>query len=387
MENDSSLNITANESTLVLLPIGAVTFAPFLLLELVAAIVSNAILLALVILACVKKLNNNINIYLFSLAIGGLIGAYNIFCTLTIVLARQWALRLVPCYLSRIVVITDIVFFNIIYIFISQDKLKAVKDPFYGRPTNKRAYTKSAIIWIASAGSGLLIGLSPIGIASSESDLHELFIEQGYFICFALPNTQIMSNIRFILPTTYALSFFTVTTIAIAITLSNFTRILLELQKLKKLRLRFANESRTRRVIRINQLDKPLYRTGEERTAKSLALIYSIQVSCSLISYIMYYISTIGNYIQPPPMIRNRPDFPIYFIVLVIVHYLPCINPIFLILSNKRLRIRVKELFRCTLNPEVEESPMHQLATKKITGSLLVEKTNKIVPLIITKEQ
>ena len=70
MENDSSLNITANESAILLLPIGAVALAPFLLLELVAAIVSNAILLALVILACAKKLNNNIAIsyqYLFVL--------------------------------------------------------------------------------------------------------------------------------------------------------------------------------------------------------------------------------------------------------------------------------------------------------------------------------
>ena len=78
MENDSSLNTTANESALVLLPLGAVAFASFLLLELVAAIVSNAILLALVILACVKKLNNNINIYLFTLGTGGLIGAFDI---------------------------------------------------------------------------------------------------------------------------------------------------------------------------------------------------------------------------------------------------------------------------------------------------------------------
>ena len=114
MENDSNLSMTANESTLLqLLPIGAVAFAPFLLLELVAAIVSNAILLALVILACAKKLNNNINIYLFSFAIGGLIGAFNIFCLLAIVVARRWALEFVLCNVSRFVTTIYNIFFSL----------------------------------------------------------------------------------------------------------------------------------------------------------------------------------------------------------------------------------------------------------------------------------
>ena len=103
MENDSSLNATANQSDLVFLPIGAVAFAPFLLLELVAAIVSNAILLALVILACVKKLNNNINIYLFSLAIGGLIGAFELLSLTTLVIARTWVLGSALCYATFLI--------------------------------------------------------------------------------------------------------------------------------------------------------------------------------------------------------------------------------------------------------------------------------------------
>ena len=118
-----------------LLPIGAVAFAPILLLELVAAVVSNTILLALVILACVHKLNNNINIYLFSLAIGGLIGAFNIFSLLVLVVARRWILGLAVCNMSRFVVIVYDFFFLFIYLIIGQDKLKAVKDPltFHGQ--------------------------------------------------------------------------------------------------------------------------------------------------------------------------------------------------------------------------------------------------------------
>ena len=89
-----------NDSVPLLLPIGAVAFAPFLLLlELVAATVSNAILLALVILACVKKHNNNINIYLFSLALGELVGAVDIFCLLFLIVGRRWVLVFAVFYL------------------------------------------------------------------------------------------------------------------------------------------------------------------------------------------------------------------------------------------------------------------------------------------------
>ena len=150
MENDSNLNTTVNESVLVLVPIGAVVFAPFLLLELVAAIVSNAILLALVILACVKKLNNNninINIYLFSLAIGGLMGAFEIFCLISLVIARSWVLGADLCSMNFFNMIAYNAIFVLIYLLISLDKLKGVKDPLRGRPTNKKASVALAVVW------------------------------------------------------------------------------------------------------------------------------------------------------------------------------------------------------------------------------------------------
>ena len=149
MENDSNLNTTVNESVLVLVPIGAVAFAPFLLLELVAAIVSNAILLALVILVCIKKLNNNninINIYLFSLAIGGLMGAFEI-CLISLVIARSWVLGTDLCSMNFFNMIAYNAIFVLIYLLISLDKLKGVKDPLRGRPTNKKASVALAVVW------------------------------------------------------------------------------------------------------------------------------------------------------------------------------------------------------------------------------------------------
>ena len=378
MENDSSLNTTLNESALVLLPIGAVAFAPFLLLELVAAIVSNAILLALVILACVKKLNNNINIYLFSFAIGGLIGAFNIFCLLALVVARRWALGFAICSINYSAENVYNVLFIFIYLLISRDKLKGVKDPLHGRPTNKRAYVNSALIWVACIGAGIIFSISWIWTSLNSQDL---LLVHGNFICFGLTSLRVNERTRFILLSIFLISFLIVSSILIAITLSNFVRIILELQRLKKLRLRFANESRTSDKIRINGQDKPLYHTGEERTAKSLTLVYFIQFSCILISYLMFYIQTIRNFALPPEN-KDGPNFQLYFMVQLIILFFPCINPVFLILSNKRLRMRVKELFKCTLSPEVEASPVH-VPTNRLNKivSVFALKTNKVVPL------
>ena len=382
MENDSSLNTTINfnETDLVLVPIGAVAFAPFLLLELVAAIVSNAILLALVILACIKKLNNNINIYLFSLAIGGLIGAFDIFCLLSLIVARRWVLGLFMCNVSYFVEYFIYIFFTVLYTIISRDKLKTVKDPFHGRPTNKRAYMNSIILWVVSLGAGIFFLTLALRVINGIPDL---FSNRGSFICFGLSSRRVNRTRFFVYLSAFIIGYWILSSVVILFTFSNFVHILIELRTLKKLRLRFAellNESHTK-VIKINGRDKPLYRTGEERTAKSLALVYFIQLGCISISSGMVYIQIIRNFTLPPEN-RDGPDFQIYFIILLSVQLYSCVIPIFLILSNKRLRMRVKELFKCTLSPEEEASPVHEPANKpKTIACHFTPKTNKVTPL------
>ena len=382
MENDSILTTTENDSTTpLLLPISAVAFAPFLLLELVAAIVSNAILLALVILACVKKLNNNINIYLFSMAIGGLIGAFNIFCVLTVVIARRWILDFAVCNINYYLVYTYNVFFILIYLLISRDKLKGVKDPLYGRPTNKRAYITSALIWVAANGASAIIYLAWIWTI-----VQSPLVKFGNFVCFGLTSVRINDRDRIIRVTVYVISFWVISSIIIVITFSNFVRILLELRELKNHRRIIAKQaSQTSITVGINRRDKPLYHTGEVRTAKSLILVYFIQFSCIFISFLMYYIQTILNFTLPPER-EDGADYQFFFLITLIINFFPSTNPVFLILSNKRLRTRVKDLFKCTLSPEVEASPVHSPMVSpepKKTHSLLYLKTNKkIVPLI-----
>ena len=123
-------------------------------------------------------------------------------------------------------------------------------------------------------------------------------------------------------------------------------------------------------VIQVKKHDKPLYHTGEERTAKSLTLIF---FSCS-ICYLMILVQITRNFVLPPE-IEDSANHQIYFIVHLMVQFFPSVSPIFLILNNKRLRMRVKELFKCTLNPETEVSPVHQLVKNPSTVTL-THKTN-----------
>ena len=366
MENYSSFD---NQSSLYnILPIGAVAFTPFLLLELVAAFVSNALLLALVILACVKKLNNNINIYLFSLAIGGLMGTFNIFCLLTLVIARRWVLGVFICNVSYSVVMIYVIIFTLIFLFISRDKLKGVKDPLRGRPSKKIAYIQSVVFWIGSIAAGI------IPLVSSQALINRRIEIFGDFACFGLTSRLAGQENRFISSSITAAIYFVISFIIILITLSNFVRILLELRKLRKLRQRSANENR--KTIKIDGRVKPLYRTGEERTAVSLTLVYFIQFTCTIFGSIMIYTQAIlRNYVLSEE-IRSSADYQLYFAIVLIVQHFPCVTPILFIWSNKRLRNRMKDLFMCTLNPEEELSPVH---VPKIATT---PSTNKVTPII-----
>ena len=99
-------------------------------------------------------------------------------------------------------------------------------------------------------------------------------IDYGNFVCLGFTSERIEDSGRFIRVSSFVFVFWIINSIVIVTTLSNFMRILLEMHKLKKLRQRFANESsQTSKVIRINGHDKPLYPTGEERTAKSRILV------------------------------------------------------------------------------------------------------------------
>ena len=275
--------------------------------------------------------------------------------------------------------------FRIPYLVISRDKLKVVKNPLHARPTKRRASIASVLIWIAANGGGTIIYLTLIWHMARNSS-----VDYGNFVCLGFTNERIEDSGRFIRISSFVIIFWIINSIVIVTTLSNFMRILLEMRRLKKLRQQFANESsqtnQTSQTSRIKGHDKPLYPTGEERTAKSLILVYFINFSCNTISLLIFYPQTIRNLVLSPEEV-DGPDIQIYFVIPLMINLFPCVNPVFLILSNKRLRTRVKDLFKCTLSPEVEASPVHSPTVEPKPPILLDLKTNKILPLTVSTEK
>ena len=359
---DNSSEATCNSSDLSgPLPLGAVAFAPIFFLEMVASLVSNTILLALVLLACVHKFNNNINIYLFSVSLTGLMGAFNTFCAFTLVVARRWVLSGVVCVVNSYTFLTANSLYLGFYLFISRDKYRMVKNSFLSRPSKKRAYLLSAVIWIAS--------LTIVVLGSWQITQRRLNpVGKDNFLCFGVSMQCSASYTGFISSTIFVVGFWIISIIVIIVSVYNFVRILLELRKLNRLRLRFSEQSSHRDgIARINEQDRPIYTTGEERTAKSFALVFFIHLSTISISYGMSYVQIIRNFVLPPDVNENQ-DFYIFTTFILIAQLFTATNPVFLILSNKRLRMRVKGLFKCELNPNTGDSPAHTTTANQKKG-------------------
>ena len=384
--NYSTINLTDELGDDPLL-IGVVAFAPILFLELSTAVVSNTILLALVILACIHKLNNNINIYLFSLSITGLMGAFNIFCLFTMTVARRWVLGSAVCVVNWFLLHTTNLVYLLLYLVISRDKYKVVQGSFLSRPSKKRAYFLSVVVWIVS-GVSVLSGLWQV--------VNELInpLDNDHFVCYQL--SQEIPQSRFVIQTVSVIGFWLISTIIIAVSFFTFLQIMFELRNLKNIRSRFSSfkQTRTNKIVRIDGRDRPLYISGEEGTAKSLALIYFIHFFAISVSYAMGYANVLRNYILSGEEYPN-PKFQIYFTVLLIFQFFPTTNPVYLILSNKRLRNRVKGLFKCELNPYLGDSPAHAAAaarevnkkakpSKKVGFSLKIQHPQtRIAPMVV----
>ncbi len=360
MENFS--NYSTNYSTTDVLDddgpllIGVVAFAPIIAFEFLAAVISNSILLALVILACAHRLNNNINIYLFSLSITGLMGAFSLFCLFTLIVGRRWVLGRAMCILNwSLVNLTNLLYLSF-YLIISLDKYKVVRGN--SRPSTKRAYVLSIIVWAVSVVS-VLAGLWQV----ADGLLNPL--DKEHFVCYQL--TQETPRNAFVFRTIALIGFWFLSAIIIGVSFFTFFRILLELRNLKSIqRMKFSDSEQTR-ANEIDGRDRPLYASGEEGTAKSLAFIYFIHFFTISVSYVMGYANVLRNYILSGKDHQDQ-NFQIYFTVLLLILLFSTTNPVYLILSNKRLRNRVKGLFKCELTPYLGDSAAHTaVAVREIT--------------------
>lgn len=332
---------------MVELPFGIEAVAPIILLEFVTVVVCNLILMALVIKA--RKVNNNTNIYLFSLSVCGLLESINLLSLTVAVFARKWVFGRELCYINDFIL--RLTYFPVLltHALVSRDRYKAIKDPLnYWKVSTKRTYILNAFVWIVSG----ILALSsviwfiirtplPKGPLTGLECFLGLDLLQGGFTVSLI---EIISILVFNKVWMVFLSVFTVW---------HYFLVLRELHMLTKLRSQFRVLSNSS-ILKVNGRDKPLHCTAEERAAKSLALMFLLEFVCSLTSLSIILILSILMLTSKYESHKNA--FTVVIILSLCTYMLPGINPVVLALSNKRFRKRVKGLLKCELKPELEES-------------------------------
>ena len=335
---------TDASATVVELPYGIEAFAPVLMFELITVVMCNLALMALVIKA--RKVNNNTNIYLFSLSLSSLLQSVNLFSLMITVFARQWILGMEFCYTNDF--IFRLSFFPIlpIHALISRERYKVIKDPLkYSRASTKKAYMLNIIIWTISSVFSLA-SLIWYVVRTPLSNAQQLLGVECFFALHLINAEHTISLFEILFISVFnglwliSLSIFT---------MSHYVMVLKELHRLTKLRSQARILSNSN-ILKINQHDNPLHCTAEERAAKSLALMFLFEFVCSFTSLIILSVLSLMS------LIWKEDSSAAAIVLLLSIYILPGINPLILFISNKRFRKRIRGLLKCELLPEFEET-------------------------------
>ena len=346
---DALYNSTATDqgldaSTTIELPFGIETFAPILMLELITVVTCNLVLMALVIKA--RKVNNNTNIYLFSLSFSSLLQSINLLCLMITVVARQWIFGREFCYINDF--IFRLSFFPILpfHALVSRERYKVIKDPLkYSKASTKKAYIWNIIVWTVSSVLSLT-SLIWYAVRTPLSNTQQLLGIECFFALHLIEAQHTISLVEILvislLNGLWLISFS-------VFTMWHYVMVLRELHRLTKLRsqARILSDSN---ILKINQHDKPLHCTAEERAAKSLARMFLFEFVCSFASLIILSVLSLMS------LISNEDSSEAAIVLLLSIYMLPGINPLILSISNKRFRKRIKGLLKCELTPEFEET-------------------------------
>ena len=101
MEINISLNTTQNSNVSEVLQFPAIIriFTPILMVELLVGLISNILLLTLLVKA--RRFQNNVNVYLCSMAVNNLLCLFPISTSLVLTVTKQWVLGQTMCTLNQ----------------------------------------------------------------------------------------------------------------------------------------------------------------------------------------------------------------------------------------------------------------------------------------------
>ena len=344
MDETSALNTSqANTSRL---PDLAVIFTPVLLLQLLVGLVSNLLLIALLVKASSVNGQNNINIYLYSMATNNL---FSLFLTLTLLIStvtKEWVLGQTMCSLNQFITYMVNIPQILLQMYISRERYKAVLHFFEWKPYSRRTYIQVAAVWIKAIFTGVL-GLLQGGQIVGKED--------GVLSCYA-PSRWFEERRLYPLVIAYVIAACITCTVAIIFGAVHYAYTFRQLYIIKEMRAHGQQ-------VKLNHRDIPISWEAEVRSLKSMTCLFVVTIVPFIIGSV-YYATTI---VISEGRAYQEVDVPLLHVAILSIYWMPTASPLLLIAINKRFRMRMRDLFRWQLKPTNDSGPD---AIRRATGAI-----------------
>ena len=109
-----------------------------------------------------RKFQNNVNIYLCSMAVNNLLCLFPVSTSLVLTVTKQWVLGQTMCTLNQAIMYMSVVPNFMLHVFISRERYRAVLHFFEWKPYSRRTHLELGVMWTLAVVMGVL-GVQIIG--------------------------------------------------------------------------------------------------------------------------------------------------------------------------------------------------------------------------------
>ena len=298
-------------------------FSPIILLEFVVGVPATIVLLLLVFKS--RSALTNTNVYLASLSFSSFLQLMTAVLLFVMLICQKWLLGNVMCSLTAGTIAGGPLVSLLCHLLIVRDKYKAVKNPSEWRwMKSKKAYVSTVFIWIA----GLLCALVVVSVHVEQGNvIHSN--NTTSFDCFVYDRYAL--NVKEMTARIVILIIRAV--IEYALIISTFVY----------------------HVLLNRSLSDTSIILFDSRTARSLFLIFMVQAIASQVE-IMY---DVLDLLLQASYLYKTTEMTVHVLevlIVLVVLYIPTLNPAILIVSSRRYRQRVIHLLKGRFSAEIDEN-------------------------------
>ena len=285
-------------------------FSPIILAEIVIGVPATVVLISLVFKA--RSELTNTNVYLASLSASSFLQLVTAVLLFVMLIGQRWMLGNSVCALNAGIMAGGPLISLCCHLMIVRDKYKAVKHPSEWRwMKSKKAYVSTALAWIV----GLFCALVLVSVHFEQGNVTENRNETTNFDCFVYDR--------------YAPTFKKMAARIVILVIRGVVEYALII-------ITFFYHALLNQVL--NDTNITLF---DQRTAKSLFLIFMVQVIASQVE-ILY--DVLDLLLQAS---RTEATMHVLEVLIVLtIFYIPALNPAILIISSSRYRQRVMRLLK-----------------------------------------